>query len=95
MSHFGDRVKMLRKEKGLTMDAVGKRIGCRKGYISGFEHGKVNPPSVKLIKRYAKILGQDARTLALLAWVDKAPAILKKDAEEFLKWCLREHLPRG
>ena len=90
MSHFGDLVKKLRKEKGLTLEAVAKKIGSHKGYVSGIENDKVNPPSVKVIKKYAKIFGQDPRVLARLAWVDKAPEILKEDAEMFLEWCQRE-----
>jgi transcriptional regulator with XRE-family HTH domain len=86
VSHFGDLVRKLRKEKGLTLEAVAKKIGSHKGYVSGIENDKVNPPSVKIIKKYAKLFGQDARTLARLAWVDKAPAILREDAERFLEW---------
>ena len=91
VSHFGDLVRKLRKEKSLTLEDVAKRIGSHKGYVSGIENDKVNPPSVRIIKKYAKLFGQDARTLVRLAWVDKAPAILREDAEEFLKWCEREH----
>ena len=86
MSHFGDLVRTLRKEKGLTLDVVARKIGSHKGYVSGIENDKVSPPSVKLIKKFAKLFGQDARMLARLAWVDKAPEILKSDAEEFLRW---------
>jgi transcriptional regulator with XRE-family HTH domain len=87
VSHFGDLVKKLRKEKGLTLEAVAKKIGSHKGYVSGIENDKVNPPSVKIVRKFAKLFSQDARALARLAWVDKAPAILRKDAEEFLQWC--------
>jgi transcriptional regulator with XRE-family HTH domain len=95
VSHFGDLVKSLRKDKGLTLEAVAKKIGSYKGYVSGIENDKVNPPSVRIIKKYAKVLGQDARTLARLAWVDKAPEILREDAEEFLKWCQTRDLFSG
>ena len=90
MSHFGDRVRALRKEKGLTLEVVAKKIGSHKGYVSGIENDKVRPPSVRFIKKFAKLFGQDARTLAQLAWVDKAPAILREDAEKFLEWIKRE-----
>jgi transcriptional regulator with XRE-family HTH domain len=90
LSHFGDLVKKLRHEKGLTLEAVAKKIGSHKGYVSGIENAKVNPPSVKIIKKYAKALGQDARMLARLAWVDKAPEILREDAEKFLEWVERK-----
>jgi transcriptional regulator with XRE-family HTH domain len=86
VSHFGDLVKKLRKEEGLTLETVAKKIGSHKGYVSGIETDKVNPPSIKIIKKFAKLFGQDARALARLAWVDKAPEILREDAEEFLRW---------
>jgi transcriptional regulator with XRE-family HTH domain len=92
VSHFGDLVRKLRKEKGLTLEAVAKKIGSHKGYVSGIENDKVNPPSVKIIKKYAKLFGQDARALARLAWVDKAPEILREDAEEFLEWVQRKEV---
>jgi transcriptional regulator with XRE-family HTH domain len=86
VSHFGALVKKLRHEKNLTLEAVARRIGSHKGYVSGIENDKVNPPSVKIIRRYAKVLGQDARMLVRLAWVDKAPPIIRQDAERFLEW---------
>lgn len=76
----------------MTLEAVAKKLGSHKGYGSGIETDKVNPPSVKLIRKFAKIFGQDARTLARLAWVDKAPAILREDAEDFLKWIQRKEV---
>jgi transcriptional regulator with XRE-family HTH domain len=93
LSHFGDLVKKLRKEKGLTLEAVAKKIGSHKGYVSGIETDKVNPPSVRLIKKFAKLFGQDARVLARLAWVDKAPEILREDAENYLRWCQSNEKP--
>lgn len=87
MSHFGDLVKKLRHGKRMTLEEVAKKVGSHKGYVSGIENDKVNPPSVKIIKKFAKLFDQDARVLARLAWVDKAPEILREDAENFLKWC--------
>lgn len=86
MSHFGSLVKKLRKEKSLTLEAVAKKIGSHKGYVSGIENDKANPPSVKIILKYAKLFGQDPKMLVRLAWVDKAPAIIREDAERFLGW---------
>ena len=94
MSHFGDLVLTLRKERRLTMEVLARKIGSHKGYISGIESGKVNPPSVKVIKKYAKALGQDVKHLVRLAWVDKAPEIIREDAERFLEWC-RSGMPPG
>ena len=87
MSRFGELVKALRLEQNLTMEMLAKRLGTHKGYISGIESGKVNPPSVKVIQKYAKVLGQEATRLVRIAWVDKAPALIRSDAERFLRWC--------
>ena len=90
MSHFGDLLRKLRKESGLSLEEVAEEVGTFKGYVCGIETGKVNPPSVKMIKKFAKLFGREARPLVRLAWVDKAPPILREDAEEFLKWVLRK-----
>ena len=87
MSPFGVLVHALRKGRGLTMQVVARKVGTHKGYISGIENGKVNPPSVRVIQKYARVLEQDAKHLVRLAWVDKAPEIIREDAERFLGWC--------
>ena len=84
MSNFGDLVKRLRKERSLTLEAVAKKIGSHKGYVSGIENDKVNPPSVKIIKKFAKLFSQDERTLVRIAWADKAPAIIREDAQRVM-----------
>ena len=83
---------MLRLQSGLTVTAVAKRIETQKGYISQIENHQVNPPSMKIVLRFAKLFHEDARCLARLAWVDKAPAELHEDAERFLEWVQREDL---
>lgn len=53
MSEFkesiGDRIKKLRKEKGLTMLEFGKSLGMSKSSISGIEAGK-NGPSEQTVR---------------------------------------------
>jgi transcriptional regulator with XRE-family HTH domain len=90
MSHFGELVKKLRQDNRLTLEAVAKEVGTFKGYVCGIENDKVNPPSVKMIRKFAKLFGLEVRPLVRLAWVDKAPAILREEAEEFLKSVLRK-----
>ena len=84
MSNFGDLVKRLRKEKGLTLEAVAKKIGSHKGYVSGIENAKVNPPSVKIIRKFARLFTQDERTLVRMAWADKAPPIIRDEARRLV-----------
>ncbi|HLY76242.1 MAG TPA: helix-turn-helix transcriptional regulator [Planctomycetota bacterium] len=84
MSHFGDLVSTLRKERGWTLAIVAKKLRSSKGYISGIEGGKVNPPSVKMIDKYARVFCEDAKRFLRIAWVDKAPRLIRADAERFL-----------
>jgi len=84
MSNFGNLVKQLRKKRGLTLEAVAKKIGSHKGYVSGIENGKVNPPSVKITRRFAKVFGYDERDLVLLAWIDKAPELIRDEVNRLL-----------
>lgn len=91
MSHFGDLVRELRKQRGLSLEKVAREIRTYKSYICGIEKDQVNPPSVKMILRFAKVFNQDPGHLIRLAWVDKAPALIRKDAEQFLAWYQSRH----
>src|SRR5579862_5525498 len=84
LSHFGDLVSTLRKERGWTLATVARKLRSSKGYISGIERGMVNPPSVKMTVRYARVFDQDATRFLRIAWVDKAPNLIRADAESFL-----------
>lgn len=46
---IGDRIKKLRKEKGLTMLKFGRSLGMSKSSISGIEAGK-NGPSEQTVR---------------------------------------------
>ena len=95
MSNFGDLVKRLRKEKGLTLEAVAKKINSHKGYVSGIENGKVNPPSVKIIRKFAKVFQQDERRLVRMAWADKAPALIRDEAQRLVAFAEAEGASSG
>ena len=84
MSGFGDLVKILRKGRGMTLEQVARKIGSHKGYVSGIENGKVNPPSVKFIRKFARIFQHDERQMVRLAYVDKAPKMIKDEARRLL-----------
>lgn len=79
MKRFGEHVRELRHSKGLTLESVGKAAGINKAYLSGVENGRVNPPSPKVVRGIAKALGVGARTLLLLAAVEKAPKEIRDD----------------
>lgn len=89
MSMFGDVLKRLRAERDVTLEEVAQAVKTHKGYISGIENGKVRPPSVRMIEKLARFYKQDPKPLVRLAWVDKAPSLLRSEAHEFLKWIER------
>jgi transcriptional regulator with XRE-family HTH domain len=79
VSRFGDLLRKLRRERGLTLDAVAREIKSNKGYVSGIETDKVNPPSEKVVRKIAKLFGQDERYMVWLAWTDKSPQIIRPE----------------
>jgi SOS-response transcriptional repressor LexA len=85
MSRFGDLVKKLRKERSMTLEQVARKIQSHKGYVSGIENGKVNPPSVKFIRKFARIFQYDEKQMVRMAYVDKAPKLIKDEAKVILE----------
>ncbi len=53
---FGQRVRHLRREAGLTLDALGEKVGRPAPYLSLVENGK-REPKISLIARLAEALG--------------------------------------
>lgn len=54
---FGGMMLDARRSRGLTVDAVAKKVGTHKGYISSVERAKVAPPRPPIVRRWARILG--------------------------------------
>ena len=79
MSNFGELLRRLRRERGYSLRTVARKLDTQKGYLSGIENGKVNPPSAKLVKRMSQLFDQDERMLLRLAWADKAPTLIRED----------------
>ncbi len=77
MLRVGDCMKTARKEIGLTLDAVAKRCGTHKGYISGIENLKVAPPKPAILKKACQLLGIDYQRMLAYRQVD--PLRMPKD----------------
>jgi transcriptional regulator with XRE-family HTH domain len=75
---FGKALRSLRHERGLTVETLARQIGSHRGYISMIENNKVAPPSMKKITKLAKVLGVDAMGLALMAYAEKAPEMVRE-----------------
>lgn len=83
MQTFGPFVKQLRKEKNFTLETLARKCGVRKGYLSGIENERVNPPSARTIRCLARVLGVDRKQLLMLGYIKKAPAEIRPDLEAF------------
>lgn len=57
MNNFGDRIKKIRLENGLTMEEFGKKFNTSKGTVNNWEKGrnKPNKENLKAISELGKI----------------------------------------
>ncbi len=62
LSAFGNHLRSLRKEAGLSQEEVADRAGIHVTYLSGVERGLRNP-SVRNVRRLAQALGMPTRDL--------------------------------
>ena len=70
MTPFGDRMRRLRSERGVTLKDMAEAIGVSSAYLSALEHGKRGRPGWHLIQRiiaYFNIIWDDAEDVARLA----------------------------
>jgi transcriptional regulator with XRE-family HTH domain len=67
---FGERMRKLRAERGVTLKEMAEGIGVSSAYLSALEHGKRGRPGWHLIQRiisYFNIIWDDAEEVARLA----------------------------
>lgn len=74
---FGERVRELRKEHGMSQRHLAERVGIDFTYLSKIENGRMEPPSEEVIRRVAEELGTSADELIVLA--DKLPSDLAQE----------------
>ncbi|MGH7986486.1 MAG: helix-turn-helix domain-containing protein [Candidatus Binataceae bacterium] len=60
--HFGERVRELRKKKGISQESLALACGLDRSYIGGVERGERNISLLNILK-LAKALGVSAREL--------------------------------
>jgi transcriptional regulator with XRE-family HTH domain len=74
---FGTRLREIRKKAGMTLDVLAKKSKTSKGYLSGIENEKINPPMDRHVRQLANVLGQNEIEFLKLAYIDKLPPELK------------------
>lgn len=84
---LGDRIRKMRKSKGLTQQDLGDHLQLAKSTISQYETG-TNEPDAKTMSRLADLLG--CTTDYLLGRIDEpltaVPDGITPEEREFLKW---------
>ena len=70
MTPFGERIRALRRERGVTQGDMAKAIGISSAYLSALEHGRRGRPTWQLLQRiigYLNVIWDDAEELERLA----------------------------
>lgn len=78
---FGEKIRELRKARGMSQRDLAGRSGIDFTYLSKIENGRMEPPSEDVIRRIARELGADADELIVLA--DKLPSDLAQELKTF------------
>lgn len=70
MTPFGERVRELRRARGISQKKMAQDIGVSAAYLSALEHGHRSPPTWPMVQKiigYFNIIWDDADELQQLA----------------------------
>ena len=56
MESFGERIRELRKERGITSYEMATRLGISRNTLTNWERGEKEPHSVEILEEMAKVL---------------------------------------
>lgn len=85
---IGERIKFIRKQKGITLADLGARLGISESNMQRYESGKIASISIDFINRLAPIL--EVKPEWLIGWdKDDTPQGYYLDSEtaEYLRTC--------
>jgi len=77
LATFGQRLRHLRRTRGLTLTELGERVGRAPSALSLLENGR-REPKLSLIEQLASALSVPVADLAR-AWREGIPSVLKRD----------------
>lgn len=79
MTPFGQAVRRLRAERGVTQRQMARAIGVSPAYLSALEHGKRSEPSWEFIQRvigFFNIIWDDAEELQMLGGLSRPKVMI-------------------
>jgi len=85
MSKFGEMVREMRHQKSMTLEQLAKKLGTHKGYISGWETGKLGPPRPEFVEKLCEVFGLNYPRMLAISFAEKAPAPIR---EKFVEMTL-------
>jgi HTH-type transcriptional regulator, competence development regulator len=91
LSNFGEKLRKLRKGKGLSIRKLSELSGVAHSYLSQVETGKRGIPKVETLERIAT--GLDIPSIDLLVqagYIDGLDYAKLKNEEEDIEWSLAE-----
>ena len=56
MENFGERIKEMRKERGITSYEMADKLGISRNTLTNWERGEKEPHAVEILEEMAKIL---------------------------------------
>lgn len=96
---FAEILRRARRAMGFSLQNLADKMKTSKGYLSGLECRKVNPPSPKVVRKLVKILHLDLDELLVHSFVEKAPkeirSIVRSGALAALEASKRGATPSG
>ena len=63
MEKFGERIRELRKERGLTVYELANRLGISRNTLTNWELGEKEPHALEILREMAKILRVPLKSL--------------------------------
>jgi transcriptional regulator with XRE-family HTH domain len=79
MTPFGEKMRKLRAERGMTLRDMAENIGVSSAYLSALEHGKRGRPGWHLIQRiisHFNIIWDEAEEVAKLARISHPRVVI-------------------
>jgi repressor LexA len=74
---FGQAVRLARRKRGLTLEALAQAAGLAKSYLSQIETGFAPPPRDEKVRAIARALGQDEEAFVTRAHLAQLPDDIK------------------
>lgn len=59
---FGENVRRVRKERGMSLEALAHEVGLAYSYMGQIERGQRNP-TLDVVERIAEVLGTEPQSL--------------------------------